>query len=162
RFVRWERSPESVMRLGLRLVIRHGIRRVQVAEPMNDAAVALKVAEAAHQEGAEQIVAALTYTISPLHDDAFYTGRARVLGASPPSTERTLANLRGLGFSCRVEDQAVREMSAHFEEVRRRQNLPAGRPVEYDISYYEHQVPGGMMTTLTRQLAEVGLQGRLA
>src|SRR5207237_1757650 len=67
RFVRWERSPESVIRLGLRLVIRHGIRRVQVAEPMNDAAVALEVAEAAHQEGAEPIVAAPRYPLRPLH-----------------------------------------------------------------------------------------------
>jgi oxaloacetate decarboxylase alpha subunit len=235
RFVRWERSPESVMRLGLRLVIRHGIRRVQIAEPMNDVEVALEVARIARAEGAEQIVAALTFTISPLHDDAFYVGRATALAASPlvdrlyvkdpgglltpervrtllpamceaaagklvevhshcttslapvcyaeaarlgaaalhtavtplangtsqPSTERTIANLRGLGFTCTVEEHAVREMSAHFDEVRRRQNLPAGTPVEYDVSYYDHQVPGGMMTTLTRQLAEVGLQDRL-
>jgi oxaloacetate decarboxylase alpha subunit len=202
---------------------------------MNDVGVGLEVARIAHEEGAEQIVAALTYTISPLHDDAFYAGRARALaasslvdrlyvkdpgglltpervrtlvpaliqasggkpvevhshcttslapvcyteaarlgaaalhtavtplanGTSQPSTQRTLANLRGLGFTCRVEEQAVGEMSAHFEEVRRRQGLPAGTPVEYDLSYYEHQVPGGMMTTLTRQLAEVGLGARL-
>jgi hypothetical protein len=27
---------------------------------------------------------------------------------------------------------------------------------EYDYSYYQHQVPGGMMSTLKRQLAEAG------
>src|SRR5207237_2487799 len=108
------------------------------------------LAPVCYAEAARLGAAALHTAVTPLAN-----------GTSQPSTERTLANLRGLGFSCRVADQAVREMGAHFEEVRRRQDLPAGTPVEYDVSYYEHQVPGGMMTTLTRQLAEVGLQDRL-
>jgi pyruvate carboxylase len=33
--------------------------------------------------------------------------------------------------------------------------------MEYDLYYFEHQVPGGMMTNLTRQLREVGMEHRL-
>jgi len=33
--------------------------------------------------------------------------------------------------------------------------------MEYDLFHFEHQVPGGMMTNLTRQLREVGMERRL-
>jgi pyruvate carboxylase len=33
--------------------------------------------------------------------------------------------------------------------------------MEYDLFHFEHQVPGGMMTNLTRQLREVGMEHRL-
>jgi pyruvate carboxylase len=33
--------------------------------------------------------------------------------------------------------------------------------MEYDLFHFEHQVPGGMMTNLTRQLREVGMEDRL-
>ena len=36
-----------------------------------------------------------------------------------------------------------------------------GVPMEYDLFHFEHQVPGGMMTNLTRQLREVGMEHRL-
>ncbi len=42
----------------------------------------------------------------------------------------------------------------------RRKKFPVGRPLEYDVSYYRHQVPGGMITTLQRHLKEVGAEHR--
>ena len=33
--------------------------------------------------------------------------------------------------------------------------------MEYDLFHFEHQVPGGMMTNLTRQLREMGMEHRL-
>ena len=36
RFISWEPAEEDVIRLALRLVMRNGIRRVQIADPMND------------------------------------------------------------------------------------------------------------------------------
>jgi oxaloacetate decarboxylase alpha subunit len=35
-------------------------------------------------------------------------------------------------------------------------------PAEYDVAHYRHQVPGGMISALERQLREVGLESRLA
>ena len=44
RFMSWDRSPESVMRMSMRALARAGLRRLQIAEPMNDTAAALTVA----------------------------------------------------------------------------------------------------------------------
>ena len=38
---------------------------------------------------------------------------------------------------------------------REAKGLPLGRPAEYDATYYLHQVPGGVMTTMSRQLEEM-------
>src|SRR2546422_6115026 len=54
RFMAWERAPLDVMRLALRCVIRNGVRRIWVAESMNDADTALTIAEIAKDEGAEE------------------------------------------------------------------------------------------------------------
>jgi oxaloacetate decarboxylase (Na+ extruding) subunit alpha len=83
-------------------------------------------------------------------------------GASQPSTEQTADNLRELGFDVDIDDEAVGRVSAYFVEVARREGLPIGVPAEYDVAHYRHQVPGGMISTLERQLREAGLSHRLA
>jgi oxaloacetate decarboxylase alpha subunit len=234
RFITWDRSPESVMRLSLRLVARHGIRRLQISEPMNDTAATLQVARMAKESGIDDVVPALVYTLSPFHNDAFYVERAATLAASPdisrlyvkdpgglltpervrsllpqileaaagtevelhshcttslapvcyveaarlgiatlhtavgplangtsqPSAERTVANLAELGVDAGVDLDAVAEVAAYFREMAARKDLVPGVPVEYDLSYYRHQIPGGMMTTLSRQLGEIGEESR--
>jgi oxaloacetate decarboxylase alpha subunit len=235
RFVSWEQSPEAIMRLAFQLVLRHGVRRVMVAEPMNNTEAALRTARMAREEGAAMVVQGLVYMLSPLHDDDYYVAAARRYSASPdvdavyvkdmggllspdrartlmprlveacapkpfelhshctiglapvsyveaaqagvaalhtavtplgegtsqPSTERTMGNLGSLGIDTGVDPSAVADMSAHFHEVAQRQGLPVGRPSEYDLTYQRHQVPGGMMTTMRRQLREIGLEHRL-
>lgn len=83
RFMSWERSPEAVMRLSMGALARHGIRRLQIAEPMNDTAAALGLARMAREEGIEQIVAAVTFTESPVHTDSLYRLAAKTLAADP-------------------------------------------------------------------------------
>ena len=51
-------------------------------------------------------------------------------------------------------------MSAYFTALAARIGRPLGAPAEYDVSIYRHQLPGGMTSTLRRQLREVGLEGR--
>ncbi len=46
-------------------------------------------------------------------------------------------------------------MSEHFAAVARAKGLPPGVPSDFDARYYRHQVPGGVMTTMSRQLAEL-------
>ena len=53
RFMAWERAPVDVMRLALRCVIRNGIRRIWVAESMNDVETDLRVSRIAKEEGAD-------------------------------------------------------------------------------------------------------------
>jgi oxaloacetate decarboxylase alpha subunit len=83
-------------------------------------------------------------------------------GPSQPSTEQTVRNLRELGFDVPIDDGAVARVSDYFAGVAARENLPVGVPAEYDVAHYRHQVPGGMISTLVRQLREVGLEDRLA
>lgn len=235
RFVSWEPSPEAVMRLAFSLFARNGIRRIQILEPMHDMEQLLRAARTAREEGLEQVVAALCYSISPVHTDQYYAQRAALIRGSPlidvvylkdpgglltpervrslvptvreqlpgmpleihshcntglapacyieavrlgvravhtavaplangtsqPSAERTMANLRALGYGVDLDSDALARTSEHFRGIARRTGRPVGVPVEYDVAYYQHQVPGGMMSTLSRQLAELGMEDRL-
>jgi len=82
-------------------------------------------------------------------------------GSSQPSTENILKNIRRLGYSATLTEEALEAMAAHFRDLADRQGRPLGAPVEYDAYYYEHQVPGGMLTTLKRQLVETKMEDRL-
>ena len=83
-------------------------------------------------------------------------------GTSMPSTENILRNARRLGYESDLNEDALAAVSAHFRAIAQKEGLPVGMPVEYDLFHFEHQVPGGMMTNLTRQLREVGMEHRLS
>jgi len=235
RFITWEPAPRAIIRLAMQLVIKHGIRRIQIVEPMNNMPALLEAAKIAREEGAEQVVAGLVYSISPVHTDEFYVGCAAALagatdlidtvyikdpsglltpervetivpamrkalgsmpleihshcnagmaplcylraaelgvetvhtaipplaeGTSLPSITRTVANLRELGFDVDIDLEPIERISQHLFELARRKGYRIGQPLEYDVAYYRHQVPGGMVTTLRRHLAEVGAEDR--
>ncbi|MGZ6240907.1 MAG: pyruvate carboxylase subunit B [Syntrophales bacterium] len=82
-------------------------------------------------------------------------------GTSLPATESILRNARRLGFTSDLDEDALAAVSAHFRAIAEKERLPIGVPLEYDLFHYAHQVPGGMMTNLTRQLREVGMEDRL-
>jgi oxaloacetate decarboxylase alpha subunit len=67
----------------------------------------------------------------------------------------TLANARALGYSDRIDDLALAEMSSYFGSLATEKALPIGVMGEYDEAYYRHQLPGGMASTLRRQLEEM-------
>jgi oxaloacetate decarboxylase alpha subunit len=236
RFISWERAGDALMALSFRLLIEAGIRRFQVMDPMNDPAAILASARTIRQEGGGEVVAALVYTLSPLHDDAYFARcasvvagsadvdrvyikdpgglltpeRARTLipavrsailgkalelhshctiglapfsyavagelgidvlhtaagplggGTSQPSTERTIENLRAQGHTTAVDLAALAETSDYFRRLAEAEGLPEGAPSDFDAAYFEHQMPGGMLTTMQRQLAEIGQLDRLA
>lgn len=82
-------------------------------------------------------------------------------GTSLPAIETILRNARKLGFTSDIDEDALAQVSAYFRKVAEKEGLPIGVPTEYDVFHFEHQVPGGMMTNLTRQLSEVGMLDRL-
>jgi oxaloacetate decarboxylase alpha subunit len=82
-------------------------------------------------------------------------------GTSLPGTETILKNARRMGYESNLNEDALAAVSAHFRKIAEKERLPTGVPAEYDLFYYTHQVPGGMMTNLTRQLREVGMEDRL-
>lgn len=235
RFMSWEKSPETVMRLALRLLARHGVSRLQISEPMNSADATIRIARWAHEEGIDQVVAALTFTESPVHTDEMYlrnvaafvaaadvdaiylkdpgglltvertrslfpklreaagestleihshctTGSAPEVyvvaaqlgadvihtglgplsnGNAQPSIEQLVKNFDALGIPYEIDLDAVREAGDILHAAARERGLEPGRPTEYTVAPHTHQVPGGMMSTLARQLTEIGLADSL-
>jgi len=228
RFISWQPAGEDVMRLVFRLVVRHGIRRVQIADPANDVDQLRRLASWAREAGAEEIVTALTYSISPVHTDDYYRARGDALasrgdidrlylkdpgglltpervrelapllgvdrsrpvelhshcttglaplvylagaeagfgtlhtavsplanGTSQPAAETTLRNLATLGIGHRLDLEALAAVAAHFRAHAETRGLPLGVPLEYDAAYPRHQLPGGMVSTMRRQLEEI-------
>ena len=82
RFISWETASPEFMDLVYATLIKNGIRRFAVADPMNDMAAQLAGARMIKAHGGEHVICALTYSISPVHDDAHYIERARGLAAS--------------------------------------------------------------------------------
>jgi pyruvate/oxaloacetate carboxyltransferase/biotin carboxyl carrier protein len=82
-------------------------------------------------------------------------------GTSLPAAETVIRNARRLGYSSDLDEDALATVSNHFRKIAEKEGLPIGVPLEYDLFHFEHQVPGGMMTNLTRQLREVGMEHRL-
>jgi oxaloacetate decarboxylase alpha subunit len=230
RFMSWDRSPRSAMELSMRILAESGLRRIQVLEPMNDVAAASVVARMAKDAGFEQVVAAVTFTESPVHDDALYAAAAKALaqdenvdvvylkdpgglltpdrvrhlvpqmmaavgdtplelhshcttglapevyvvaaqlgvetlhtaigalsnGTSQPSATRLVENLAAVGISTDIDVEPLREAERIIDVIATSQSLEPGRPTELDLAYQKHQIPGGMMGTLRRQLSEIG------
>src|SRR5579862_3833967 len=226
RFISWETAHPDFMALVFRVLAKNGIRRFCLADPMNDAESNVRCARLVKQGGGEYVIAALVFTLSPVHDDAHYAAAARTLAACPdidavyikdpggllsprraqtlipavkaviggkplelhshctiglaehtymdapqygvsvlqcasgaaadgtsnPPAERIVANLRALGHSVSVDDEALREVSRYFTRLAEAEGLPCGRPQGFDAAYLQHQLPGGMVGTMRRQL----------
>lgn len=82
-------------------------------------------------------------------------------GASLPSVEMTLRNLKLLGHTHRLDAKLLPTIADHFERVGKTAGYTLGVPNEYDLWIFEHQVPGGMTGTLKNQLAQYGMADRL-
>jgi oxaloacetate decarboxylase (Na+ extruding) subunit alpha len=83
RFISWETADPDFMALAFRVLARNGIRRFCLADPMNDADSNIACAAMVKRGGGEYVIAALVFTLSPIHDDAHYVERARKLAACP-------------------------------------------------------------------------------
>lgn len=235
RYISWEVASDEFMELVFRTLVNNGIERFAVMDPMNDTDAIVRVASLVRKAGGQNLVAALTFTLSPVHTDEYWAAaastlvasgvfdrvyvkdpgglvgpeRARtlfpaltaVLGGTPlefhshctigmapmsyleavehgahtlqtaatsagngtgqPPTPRVVANLRDLGHTVDVDDDAVAEIDAYFVALTAAEGLPPGQPSEFDRSYFRHQMPGGMMGTFKRQLGEIGQLDRL-
>ena len=228
RFISWETASPEFMALAFRSLVNNGIRRFALADPMNNADSNVACARMAKAAGGEYVVAALVFTLSPIHDDAHYVECARKLAASPdvdaiyikdpgglltllrartlvpaivavighkplelhshctiglgelaymhgpewgvsavhcasgaasdgisnPPAERVVANLRALGHQVDIDDEALAEVSRYFTRLAEAEGLPSGQPQPFDAGYLQHQLPGGMIGTMRRHLAE--------
>jgi oxaloacetate decarboxylase alpha subunit len=235
RFISWETAHPELMALSYRLLVRNGVERFMVMDPMNSTEAVLESCRAIHQAGGREIVGALVYTVSPFHDDAFFGAMARRLAAEPcigrvylkdpgglltperartllpvlreavgdkplelhshstiglaaftyaiapelgidalhtaarplangssqPAVENVVANLQAQGHAIDLDMEAAGRVSAYFASLAKAQGLPQGVPQEYDVRYFSHQLPGGMLGTMRRQLREMRQEHRI-
>lgn len=86
-------------------------------------------------------------------------------GISDPATIDILSIAREMGVETSLDERLVREIDDYFYWVAYKEDKPIGRHVRFNPAEYRkyaaHQIPGGMMSNLVTQLAEVGLQNRL-
>lgn len=235
RFMSWDRASETVMRLSLRLMAKHGLARLQIADPLNDFTAVKTIAKWAKEEGIASVVAATTFTESPVHTDNTYVEAAREFSAEPnidvvylkdpgglltydrvghlvpalrevvvgkplelhshcttgeapqvymlaaqlgvdvlhtgigalangtaqPEMLSVLDNLDALGIPYQADRAAVERASATIGRIAAAQKLPAGQTMPFDLAPHAHQVPGGMLGTLKRQLKELKIENDL-
>ena len=83
-------------------------------------------------------------------------------GSSQPSIMNVARNLRALGYTPVVNDEAVKPVEDHFTAIARAENLAVGRPFAYDQAQYAHQVPGGVISNLRHQLRLIGKEDKLS
>ncbi|HJS34020.1 MAG TPA: hypothetical protein VJ766_00865 [Pseudoxanthomonas sp.] len=83
RFMSWETADHDFMRLVYRKLMQAGIGRFVILDPMHDMDALLAVAKLVKEEGDAEIMAALTYTLSDVHNDDFYVRCAKRIASSP-------------------------------------------------------------------------------
>jgi oxaloacetate decarboxylase alpha subunit len=76
--------------------------------------------------------------------------------SSNPSVFNVAMNARALGYNPIVDEDVIRPVRDHFAAIARHQNLPVGKPLEYDAFHPIHQVPGGMISNFRFQLTNLG------
>jgi oxaloacetate decarboxylase (Na+ extruding) subunit alpha len=228
RFISWETASHELMAFAFGLLARNGIERFAIMDPMNAVSSMVSMADLTRKAGGTDIVAALTFTLSPLHDDQHFADAARRLmtsgkfdglylkdpgglvtperaktlipaiktaigaailefhshctiglgpfsyveaaqvgatilhtsssaaanGTGQPAMASVVRNLRDVGLAVDVDDAALAELDTFITELAAAEGLTHGAPGEFDRSYFRHQMPGGMMGTMKRQLAE--------
>ncbi|MDP2645129.1 MAG: hypothetical protein Q8P24_09325 [Desulfobacterales bacterium] len=81
-------------------------------------------------------------------------------GPAQPSLFNVARNACLMGYSTQIDQAPARLVSRHFSTIAKREGLPPGIPLEYDYSQYLHQIPGGVISNLKRQLTEMKMQHR--
>ena len=82
-------------------------------------------------------------------------------GSSQPSVFNVASNARLLGHTPRVDEGILRPVAERLTAMAMQEQLPIGVPLEYDYAQYIHQVPGGVISNLRHQLAEMRILDRL-
>lgn len=81
RFITFYRTPDAIFELAFRLLVRNGVTRLWVIDPMHDMEGAKRTAEMAKRVGFEEVVGGICYTTSPVHTDEYFAAKVAELDA---------------------------------------------------------------------------------
>jgi oxaloacetate decarboxylase alpha subunit len=109
-------------------------------------------------------LAPLTYMVAAEHGiSAVHVGAGALAnGTSLPQGSRIVSNLREMGHTVDIDDRALSMVESYFARLADAEGLPHGMAQEFDAAYLRHQMPGGAITTMQRQLKEIGQEHRIA
>jgi pyruvate/oxaloacetate carboxyltransferase len=98
--------------------------------------------------------------------DVIWTAaRPLAYGTSVPSTLDILRMAREEGREIDVDEERVREIDDWFYWVAHEEHRAIAEEVRFDPAFYQryvgHQIPGGMISNLVKQLQDLGLEHRL-
>ena len=96
RFITFCRTPDAVFELAFSLLARNGVTRLWIVDPMHDMDGARRTAELAKKVGFTDVVAGVTYTVSPVHTDEHYASRIAELDDCPAIDSTYLKDPAGL------------------------------------------------------------------
>jgi len=82
-------------------------------------------------------------------------------GPAQPSVLTTVRNAEHLGYSHNLDVKLLESISERLTAFARQDNMPLGQPSAYDAYQYVHQIPGGVISNLKFQLAELRQAHRL-
>ena len=83
RFISWELQHPEFLQLVYQCMVACGIYRFIVLDAMHDLPAMLRTARMYREAGAGEVIAAMVYTVSEVHDDKYYAELAASLAASP-------------------------------------------------------------------------------
>jgi oxaloacetate decarboxylase alpha subunit len=83
-------------------------------------------------------------------------------GTSNPPITRMIANLKAMGHTVDIDEDAAREVAEYFTALAEAEGLPTGKPMHFDAAYLRHQLPGGMVGTMRRHLTDHGVPHLMA
>lgn len=91
----------------------------------------------------------------------FYTAaRPLANGASLPDTAEIVAIAESLGRPTNLDLSLQEDYANYWEWIALRDDKPSGVKQTVNPKLYEHQIPGGMISNLHAQLAQMGLSSR--
>jgi len=83
-------------------------------------------------------------------------------GSSHVSIFNAMHNAKVLGLEHNISDEeALQVVEERLTRIAKLEGLPIGVPLEYDHGIYAHQVPGGVISNLRIQLAQLGIGDKL-
>ena len=83
-------------------------------------------------------------------------------GSSHVSIFNAMHNAKVLGLEHNITNvESLKVAEERLTKIAKIENLPIGVPLEYDHGVYSHQVPGGVISNLRTQLAQLGIADKL-
>jgi oxaloacetate decarboxylase alpha subunit len=83
-------------------------------------------------------------------------------GSSHISVFNAMHNAKTLGLEHNITDvEALEVVEERLTRIAELEGLPIGAPLEYDHGVYSHQIPGGVISNLRAQLAQLGIGDKL-